>query len=121
DAERARRALRRAELVVCQDAYHPTETSALAHVVLPAAQWPEKEGTMTNSERRVGLVRRAIDPPAEALPDWEIFARLGRAMGFERGFDFDGPAAVHAELVACTAGRLCDQTGIDHERLRREG
>ena len=65
----------------CQDAYHPTETSALAHVVLPAAQWAEKEGTMTNSERRVSLVRKALDPPGDALPDWEIFARLGRALG----------------------------------------
>ena len=53
DAERARAALRNAELVIVQDAYHPTETTALAHVVLPAAQWPEKAGTMVNSERRI--------------------------------------------------------------------
>ena len=59
DAQRARAALERAELVVVQDRHHPTETSALAHAVLPAAAWPEKEGAMTSSERRVGLVRRA--------------------------------------------------------------
>ena len=82
DAERAKAALPRAELVVCQDAYDPTETSALAHAVLPAAQWPEKQGTMTNSERRVTLVRRAIEAPGDALPDWEIFARLAAALGF---------------------------------------
>ena len=69
----------------CQDAYHPTETSALAHVVLPAAQWPEKDGTMTNSERRVGLDAQARStPPGDALPDWEIFARVGRALGHAR-------------------------------------
>ena len=68
---------RRAELVVVQDAYHPTETSALAHAVLPAAAWPEKEGTMTNSERRVGLVRRALrrrrarrGPTGGSSPGW---------------------------------------------------
>ena len=74
DAERARTALRNAELVIAQDAYHPTETSALAHVVLPSAQWPEKAGTTVNSERRIQLMRAAIDPPGEAKADWEIFA-----------------------------------------------
>src|SRR5204863_480528 len=81
DAERFAAALKGAELVIVQDAYHPTETGALAHVVLPAAQWPEKDGTMTNSERRVSLVQRALDPPGQALPDWEIFARVARALG----------------------------------------
>jgi ferredoxin-nitrate reductase len=119
DAERTRAALRRAELVVCQDAYHPTETSALAHVVLPAAQWPEKEGTMTNSERRVALVRKAIDPPGDALPDWEIFARLGRALGFEDAFGYASAAEVFDEFARTTAGRVCDQSGLSHERLRR--
>ena len=85
DAGRFAAALRRADLVICQDAYFPTETAALAHVLLPAAQWPEKDGTMTNSERRVSLVRRALDPPGEALPDWEIFARVGPCARPPRG------------------------------------
>ena len=72
--------------MVCQDAYHPTETSALAHVALPAAQWPEKDGVMTNSERGVSLVQRALQAPGLALPDWEIFARLGRALGHGDAF-----------------------------------
>ncbi len=121
DAERFSAALRSCELVVCQDAYHPTETSALAHVLLPAAQWPEKDGTMTNSERRVSLVRKAIDAPGDALPDWEIFARVGRALGYEREFSWSSSAEVHAEYVRTTAGRLCDQSGLSHERLLREG
>ncbi|WP_158276642.1 nitrate reductase [Paraconexibacter algicola] len=121
DAARFAAALRRAELVVVQDAYHPTETGALAHVVLPAAQWGEKDGTQTNSERRVSLVRKLVDPPGDALPDWEIFARVGRALGHPDAFGWRTAADVHAEYVTATAGRLCDQTGLSHERLRREG
>ena len=121
DSVQARAALERAELVVVQDAYHPTETSSVAHVVLPAAQWPEKEGTMTNSERRVGLVRKAMAAPGDALADWEIFARLGRAMGHGAAFGFRTAAEVFAEYVTTTEGRLCDQTGLSHERLKREG
>jgi ferredoxin-nitrate reductase len=121
DAARFAAALRRAELVVVQDAYHPTETSALAHLVLPAAQWGEKDGTQTNSERRVSLMQRAVDPPGEALPDWEIFARVARALGHKRQFAWRSASEVHAEYVQTTAGRLCDQTGLSHERLRREG
>jgi ferredoxin-nitrate reductase len=121
DAARFAAALRRAELVIVQDAYHPTETSALAHVVLPAAQWAEKDGTQTNSERRVSLMRRAVDPPGDALPDWEIFARVGRALGHAKPFGWSSAAEVHAEYVRTTEGRLCDQTGLSHERLLREG
>jgi len=121
DAARFAAALRRAELVIVQDAYHPTETGALAHVVLPAAQWGEKEGTQTNSERRVSLVRKLVDAPGDALADWEIFARVGRALGYNDAFAWDSAADVHAEYVRCTEGRLCDQTGLSHERLRREG
>jgi ferredoxin-nitrate reductase len=121
DAARARAALERAELVVVQDAHHPTETSALAHVVLPAAAWPEKEGTMTNSERRIGLVRRAIPPPGQALPDWRIAARIAAVMGFGDAFAWQDEAEVFEEFAACTAGRPCDLAGVSHERLRRCG
>jgi ferredoxin-nitrate reductase len=121
DAQRFAAALRRAELVVCQDAHHPTETSSLAHVVLPAAAWPEKAGTMTNSERRVGLVRKVLDPPGQALPDWEIFARVGRALGHGEAFGWRTAADVFDEYTATTDGRLCDMTGLSHERLAQEG
>ena len=121
DAARFSAALRRADLVIVQDAYHPTETSALAHVVLPAAQWAEKDGTQTNSERRVSLMRKAVDAPGDALPDWEIFARVGRALGHTEQFAWKTAAEVHAEYVGTTDGRLCDQTGLSHERLMREG
>lgn len=121
DGGRVREAFERAELVVVQDAHHPTETSALAHAVLPAAAWPEKEGSMTSSERRVGLVRKLLPPPGSARPDWEIYAGLARALGFGDSFAWSSAAEVYDEWAACTAGRLCDVTGLSHERLRREG
>ncbi len=121
DSARAIEALGAAELVICQDAYHPTETSALADIFLPAAGWPEKEGTMTNSERRVGLVQKVCEPPGEALADWEIFARVGRAMGWEKQFGWADAAAVYDEFAACTAGRVCDVSGLSHRRLREQG
>ena len=121
DGQRARAALENAELVVACDPHHPTETSALAHAVLPAAAWPEKEGAMTSSERRIGLVRRAVAPPGEARPDWEIVAGLARHLGYGDAFAWPDSAAVFAEFAACTAGRPCDMTGVSHERLRREG
>jgi ferredoxin-nitrate reductase len=121
DSSLVREALRRAELVVVQDAHHPTETSAFADYLLPAAAWPEKQGTMTNSERRVGLVRRAVPPPGEAQPDWRIFAGLASAMGFGEWFDWEDEAAVYAEYVRLTAGRPCDVSGLTHARLARAG
>jgi ferredoxin-nitrate reductase len=121
DGQRARAALERAELVVVQDPHHPTETSSLAHAVLPAAAWPEKDGTMTSSERRVGLVRRALAPPGEARPDWQIVAGLARKLGFGDDFAWPDAAAVFDEFAACTAGRPCDLSGVSHARLRREG
>src|SRR5919201_2163398 len=116
DGGRVRAALERAELLVVQDCHHPTETSALAHAVLPAAAWPEKEGTMTNSERRVGLVRRLLDPPGEARADWEIYARLAGALGFSEHFAWRDEADVFDEFAACTAGRLCDISDLSHEQ-----
>ncbi|WP_320670520.1 molybdopterin-dependent oxidoreductase [Patulibacter defluvii] len=121
DGSKAREALAKAELLVVQDAYHPTETSHLADLVLPAAAWPEKAGTMTSSERRVTLMRPALPPHGEALPDWQIIARLGRALGWPEQFAWRDAAAVHAEFVGLTAGRVCDQSGISHGRLGRLG
>jgi ferredoxin-nitrate reductase len=121
DAQRFAAALRRAELVIVQDVHHPTETSALAHVLLPAAGWGEKDGTQTNSERRITLMRKAVHPPGKALPDWEIFARVGRALGYREQFGWRSAAEVYDEYVRTTEGRPCDQAGLSHDRLRRDG
>jgi ferredoxin-nitrate reductase len=119
DLHHVRRALARAQLVVVQDAYHPTETTRLADVLLPAAQWGEKEWTSTNSERMVAYSPPLLSVPGEALPDWEILARFGRTMGYS-GFDFAGAAEVWDEFVRLTAGRPCDMAGMTAARLRRE-
>jgi len=121
DLERTKAALLRSPFTVYQDAYYPTETAAYAHVLLPAAQWSEKTGTMTNSERRVTLCPKFREPPGEARADWEVFAEVGRRLGFVEQFQFTDSAQVFAEFTELTRGRPCDQTGITHERLRQEG
>src|SRR5439155_15252337 len=93
DLHQVRRAMDKAQLVVVSDAYHPTETSQLADVILPAAQWGEKEWTSTNSERMVSFSPKLWDPPGEALPDWEIIARFAQTMGYPE-FEFSSRDAV---------------------------
>jgi len=119
DLHHVRRAFQRAQLVVVQDAYHPTETTRLADVILPAAQWGEKEWTSTNSERTVAYSPKLWEPPGEALPDWEILARFGRVLGY-RGFDFASAAEVWDEYIGLTAGRPCDMAGATSARLRAQ-
>ncbi len=121
DLERTKAALKLSPFTVYQDAYYPTETAAYAHVILPAAQWSEKTGTMTNSERVVTLCPSFRYRPGEAKADWEIFAEVGRRLGFKKEFDFADSAAVHAEFVQITRGRVCDMTGINYDRLQQEG
>jgi ferredoxin-nitrate reductase len=118
DLHQARRALSRAELVIVQDAYHPTETTQLAHVLFPAASWAEKEWTSTNSERMVALSEKLIAPPGSARPDWEIIAGLAKKLGLS-GFDFGHREEVWNEFIRTTSGRPCDMTGITAERLRQ--
>ncbi|MBD1805452.1 nitrate reductase [Microcoleus sp. FACHB-SPT15] len=129
DLERVKAALRRSTsgaasltpFTVYQEAYYPTETTAYAHVLLPSAQWGEKTGTMTNSERMVTLCQAFCHPPGEAKADWEIFAEVGRRLGFADKFSFQTSAEVYAEYVQLTKGRVCDVSGISHERLKQEG
>lgn len=121
DLDLVETALRRAELVVVQDAYHPTDTTAFADVLLPAAQWPEKDGVMTSSERRLTLLPRVVAPPGEALPDAEIVTRFAAAMGWRDAFAGTTAREIFDELAALTAGTPCDYSGISHARLQSEG
>jgi assimilatory nitrate reductase catalytic subunit len=84
-----------------------TDTTRLAHVVLPATAWAEKSGTVTNSDRTISRQRAVLVPPGQARPDWWMVAQVARRMGFA-GFDWDGPAAIFAEHAALSgvAGRL---------------
>jgi len=121
DLDLIEKALRQAELVVVQDAYHPTETTRFADVLLPAAQWPEKDGVMTSSERRLTYLPKLVDPPGEALPDAVIIARLAAELGWKAGFEHASAAEIFDEFVALTAGRPCDYSGASHARLAAEG
>ena len=82
DADRVRRALERCELVVVSDCVRETDTTACAHVLLPAATWGEKSGTVTNSERRISRQRQFLADPGESRPDWWIVTQVARRMGF---------------------------------------
>lgn len=121
DVKRTQEALKRSPFTVYQDAYYPTETSEYAHVLLPAAQWSEKAGVMTNSERIVTLCPEFRDPPGEARPDWAVLAEVGQRLGFVEAFRFNSSAEVFAEFVQCTEGRPCDYSGLSHDRLRQQG
>ncbi len=117
DLHQVKRALSKAQLIVVSDAYHPQETTRLADVILPAAQWGEKEWTSTNSERMIGYSPKLWDAPGEALPDWRIIARFAKSMGF-KGFDYQNAAEVWDEFIALTKGRPCDMAGATSARLR---
>ena len=121
DLDLVEKALRQADLVIVQDAYHPTETTRFADVLLPAAQWPEKDGVMTSSERRLTYLPRLVDPPGEALPDAEILTRFAHEMGWKEEFTCVSAAEIFDEFASLTAGTVCDYSGVSHDRLRREG
>ncbi|WP_218081497.1 molybdopterin oxidoreductase family protein [Anthocerotibacter panamensis] len=121
DLERTKRALLQSPFTVYQDCYIPIETTDYAHLLLPATQWSEKTGVMTNSERRITLCSSFQPPPGEARDDWAIFAEVGRRLGFREQFRFTSSAEVFAEFVQLTAGRPCDMTGLSHERLAEKG
>ena len=116
----ARQALAKAELVVVNDIYHPTETTQVADIILPAAQWSERDGTVTNSERCISYVEQAIDPPGEALPDWQIVCRAAQAMGFGEAFKFRHAEDIYEEYKRCTRGQDLDISGVTYGRLKRE-
>jgi ferredoxin-nitrate reductase len=121
DLVRTKAALKRSPFTVYQDAYYPVETSAFAHIMLPATQWSEKTGTMTNSERCVTLCQAFQPPLGEARDDWSIFAEVGRRLGFADKFNFQSSADVHSEFVQITRDRPCDMTGISHAKLAKLG
>lgn len=110
--------LAKAEMLVVQDIFHPTETTMLADVVLAGAQWCEKTGTLISSERRVELAEKIIEPPGLAKSDCEIIWLIARAMGFNKEFPYTSPEEVFEEWKGITRGRICDMSGVNYERLR---
>ena len=114
-----RQALSNLDFLVVQDGYHPTPTSELAHLVMPAAIWGEKEGTYTNSERRVSKVNRAVEPPGEARSDFDIFLAIAEKLACREEL-FPGwraPEDAFNEWRRVSRGRLCDYSGISYRLL----
>jgi formate dehydrogenase alpha subunit len=119
--EHAREGIERLEFLVVQDIFLH-ETAELAHVVLPAAAFAEKDGTFTNSERRVQRVRKAFDPPGAARPDWAIVCDLARRVAERLDRDPDQFAYTHPSEIFAEMGRVWPNlAGISYERLEREG
>ena len=128
DQATVRRALQRAEFVVVQEAFASAATCAFADLLLPATTWGEKEGTVTNSERRISRVRAAVPPPGQARHDWQIVVDLGRRLEKTLAhspqqslFAYDSPEAIWNEHRASTRGRDLDITGLSYDLLERAG
>ncbi|WP_184398632.1 nitrate reductase [Rhizobium sp. BK650] len=102
DARRVEAAIAACPFVVVSDMLRETDTTRHAHVLLPSLGWGEKDGTVTNSERRVSRQRPFLDPPGEARPDWWQIAEVGRRMGFD-AFDYTSPSDIFAEHAALSA------------------
>ena len=128
DASRVREALARCPLVVVSDCMADTDTMAFAHVKLPALAWGEKDGTVTNSERRISRQRPLMPPPGEARADWRIIAEVAAAMGHADAFNWAGPDHVFREHARLTKfenhgartldlGALSTLTRMDYDQL----
>ena len=115
----AESALKKAKFVVVQEISNKPETLKFADVVFPAAAWAEKEGTMTNSERRISYLPKIIEPPGEALPDAEIICRFAQKMNF-KGFDFENAAEIFKEHARLTAKTSIDISALDYTVLKAQ-
>ena len=126
DQRMVRKALERAELVVVQEAFATAETCAFADLLLPATTWGEKEGTVTNSERRITRVRSAVPPPGLTQHDWEIALNLAAHLSLHDAFrsralrmqlSYKNPEAIWNEHRESTRGRDLDITGLSYAKL----
>ncbi|MGE0415700.1 MAG: molybdopterin-dependent oxidoreductase [Acetobacteraceae bacterium] len=116
-ADVVRAAIAACPFVVVSDVVRDTDTTALAHVLLPAAAWGEKDGTVTNSERRISRQRAFLPLPGDARPDWWQICQVASRMGFAEAFAYDGPASIFAEHAALSGygnhgGRDFDISGL---------
>ena len=119
DPDRVAAAIKGCDFVVVSDIMADTDTTRLAHVLLPATGWGEKDGTVTNSERRISRQRAFRAPPGQARADWWALAQVGQRMGFADAFGWTGPDQVFDEYAQLSgvAGRL----GSDFDISNRAG
>ncbi|CCK79102.1 molybdopterin oxidoreductase [Desulfobacula toluolica Tol2] len=114
NTDHVRRALESAEFLVVHDIFL-TSTAQMADVVLPGGCWAEVDGTFTNSERRVQRIRKAVEPPGEALPNWKIFSELGTRLGVE--MKYDSAEEIFQEMTKLTPSFA----GISYDRIDTQG
>jgi len=114
DVNNLKKTLEKANFIVVQDIF-PTEISKLAHVVLPAATWVEREATHTWIDRRVQKINKVVDPPGEAKPDWWIICQLAEKMGYKDKFSFTSAGEIFEEIRSCVP----QYKGITYERLKK--
>lgn len=119
DARFMEAALQKAKFVVVQEISSKPETLRYADVILPAAAWTEKEGTMTNAERRISYLKKINDAPGEALPDAEIICRFAQKMGYN-GFGYTHPGEIYNEHCRLTAGTNIDISDLDYSQLQEK-
>jgi ferredoxin-nitrate reductase len=119
DVRMAEEGLKKAKFVVVQDVTSKLETLKYADVVLPAAAWTEKEGTMTNAERRISYLSKVMDGPGEVLADAEIICRFAQKMGY-KGFDYSNFGEIFAEHAALTKGTSIDISALTYELLKEK-
>ncbi|KPJ52864.1 MAG: formate dehydrogenase [Dehalococcoidia bacterium DG_18] len=115
DSKHVEEALKNLEFLVVQDIFL-SETAKLAHVVLPSASFAEKDGTFTNTERRVQRLRQTLKPKGESRPDWWITCQIAKRLG-GKGFEFDHPSHIMEEIAQLTPS----YGGISYERLENGG
>jgi assimilatory nitrate reductase catalytic subunit len=113
NADRVREALARCELVVVSDCIATTDTAAHAHVMFPATGWGEKDGTVTNSERRISRQRAFAPAAGEARPDWWIISQIAQRMGWKQAFDYSSPAQVFDEHARLSGAHNQGSRGFD--------
>ncbi|MDZ4709702.1 MAG: molybdopterin-dependent oxidoreductase [Saprospiraceae bacterium] len=118
NVQQAEQALQKAKFVVVQEISRSAETLKYADVILPAAAWAEKEGTMTNAGRYITWLEKVTDPPGEAIPDAEIICRFANKMQFP-GFGFADASAIFDEHVALTGGTHIDISGLNYDILKK--
>ncbi len=120
DADTVAAALRACPFVVVSDITAETDTARLAHVLLPATAWGEKDGTVTNSDRTISRQRASLPPPGQARPDWKVLAQVAARMGWTAGFNWMNEAQIFAEYAALSgiAGNLGSDFDIsDHAAI----
>jgi len=114
DVNNLKKALEQSKFLVVQDIFL-SEIGKLADVVLPAATWAEREGTHTYVDRRVQRITKAVDPPGEAKPDWQIICELAEKMGYKDKFDYSSAEEIFEEIRRCVP----QYKGISYERLKK--